>query len=186
MALHVGVDLVREFAVQFHGMGAGPDQGHVATEHVEELRQLVDARAPQEAAEAGDARVAAGRLSIAGAGFVPHGAELVDLDDIAEAAVTLLPEQHGPGRIEPDGGRDQQEQRRQQQEQCECPQPVEGALDQRSRAGQGRGVEFDDRHAGDLPRHVAEKVEQGKVRDEADRETTRLEPGDQRGAAGFG
>ena len=46
MAREVAADHARVFLVVLDGMRARPDQRHCPVEHVEELRQLVDARPP--------------------------------------------------------------------------------------------------------------------------------------------
>src|SRR5262249_22806314 len=84
---------------------AWADQRHRAVEYVEELRQLVEAGAPQKAAEPRHAWVIARRLlrppfdHLA----VPHGPELVDLEDAIDEAIAILPEQHRPRAVELDG-----------------------------------------------------------------------------------
>src|SRR5690606_6782408 len=63
---------------------ARADDRHVAAEDVPELRQLVDAGLAHEAADAGDAGVVLrGELGSGGFGIGPHGAELVDAEELA-------------------------------------------------------------------------------------------------------
>jgi hypothetical protein len=50
------------FGVVGDRMRPRPNQRHAAAEHIEELRQLVDARSPQPATHVGDARIVAGGL----------------------------------------------------------------------------------------------------------------------------
>ena len=91
--------------------GPGPDHGQIAREHVDELRQLVQARPTQEAAHARDTRVivelllAPPGLQLRG-GHVPlgvrvrvrhHAAQLPDVDPLAALAHALLAEE-GPAR----------------------------------------------------------------------------------------
>lgn len=91
--------------------GPGADHGQVAREHVDELRQLVQARPAQEAAHARDARVVI-ELLLAPPGLqlpgrhVPlrvrvrvrhHATQLPDVDPLAAAADALLAEE-GPAR----------------------------------------------------------------------------------------
>ncbi len=82
----MGVDRVR----------ARADQRQLADQHVEELRQLVDRGLADEAADAGDARIALGdgdlRRRVASDDGV-HRAELEDVDDLVVEAVALLPEE---------------------------------------------------------------------------------------------
>ena len=75
------------------------DQRQVALDRdVDELRQLVEAGLADEAADAGDARVAPGdELRGRGVGLVGiHRAELVDLDLLVVEAEALLLEEHRP------------------------------------------------------------------------------------------
>src|SRR5690606_5111913 len=78
-------------------MRARSHQRQAAHERVEELRQLIDRRLADEAADAGHARI------VPGHGFLRrrvglvriHGAELVDLDLLIVEAVALLLEEDG-------------------------------------------------------------------------------------------
>jgi DNA-binding transcriptional LysR family regulator len=58
------------FGVVGDRMRPRPNQRHAAAEHIEELRQLVDARSPQPATHVGDARIVAG-------GFPPFLAPVI-------------------------------------------------------------------------------------------------------------
>src|SRR3972149_5409244 len=75
----VGVALGQS-ADELGAFGPGPDQAHVATEHVPELGQLVDARGAQEPAHAGHAVVLVGAPDGPGLGLRPlaHGAQFPD------------------------------------------------------------------------------------------------------------
>src|SRR5579859_4145253 len=58
MTVRIGADdLVAELVLRLHAdrVRPGADQRHVALEHVQQLRQFVEARAPQDGAEARDA-----------------------------------------------------------------------------------------------------------------------------------
>lgn len=91
--------------------GPGADHGQVAREHVDELRQLVQARPAQEAAHARDARVVVELLLSLPGLQLPgrhvalgvrvrvrhHAAQLPDVDPLAAAADALLAEE-GPAR----------------------------------------------------------------------------------------
>ncbi len=82
-------------------MGARPDQGHVALQHVEELGQLVDAGPAQQGADAGHAGIATGGL-VHHRPVVQHahGAELVDLERMPVLAGAGLAEEHGALAVE--------------------------------------------------------------------------------------
>lgn len=98
--------------------GPGPDHGQVAREHVDELRQLVQARPAQEAAHARDARVVV-ELLLAPPGLqlpgrhVPlgvrvrvrhHAAQLPDVDPLAAAPDALLAEEWLARAVDADRG----------------------------------------------------------------------------------
>lgn len=94
--------------------GARPDQGHLAAHHVEQLRQLVQARLAEPLAEAGRARVVRHleeravhlvvRLELGqlGFGIHVHGAELVHPELLAVQADAALLEEHRPRRVQLD------------------------------------------------------------------------------------
>ena len=86
-------------------MRARPDQGHLAAQHVDQLRQLVQAGAAQPASDRGDPRVVGARLHEPRAGVVAHGAELQQLEHIVVEALARLAEQGGTGRVQPDRDR---------------------------------------------------------------------------------
>ena len=90
-----------------HCMGPGSDDGHAPLQYVDELRQFVQAGAPQESTQGGDARVALGGLGDLAVVFLVHvhAAEFVDLDDAAVPAIALLPEVNraGTGDFDSDG-----------------------------------------------------------------------------------
>ena len=112
---------------------ARADQAHVALEHAEELRQLVDAGHPHEAAHARDAVVAGGgpaRLAVF-LGVLPHAAELHDLEGLAVLAHAFLPVEHRAAAVELDDQCGQQHDRRGQDQQAGA-EDVEGPLDRRA------------------------------------------------------
>ena len=85
LAVRVGVDLGLQ-------RRARPDQRHLAAQHVDQVRQLVDRRAPQERADAGDPRVALvdrhPGADVLGAG--DHRAQLDDLEAVPVLADAVL------------------------------------------------------------------------------------------------
>jgi hypothetical protein len=91
-----GVRLRETLHVARH-LGARPDEAHVADEDVPELGQLVELEAAEHAADAGDARVAAGR-HLGPARRLPHRAELQDAERPPAPAGADLPEEHRAGR----------------------------------------------------------------------------------------
>src|SRR6185436_13870429 len=95
VAQHVVLDHLAIELVVGDRMRSRPDDAHPPLQDVDELRQLVDRSAPQEAADAREARIVLLRLDD-GAAVLGHrhGAELVDDDIPAVEAVAALPENH--------------------------------------------------------------------------------------------
>ena len=88
---------VRQFRRQHsRNMRSRPDQRHVALDHVEQLRNFVEAGLAQNPPDRRHARIALNRLPYAAlvAGIVAHGAELVDLEAAVSIPVPVLKEQH--------------------------------------------------------------------------------------------
>jgi hypothetical protein len=104
LARRVELDLCRQGR-------ARPDDAHIASQHVEEVRQLVEREAAQEPPDAGDAWVL-GRHRGADAdrvGAPPHGAQLEHLEDHAVPSDPTLAVEHRPagGELDGDGGREE-------------------------------------------------------------------------------
>ena len=106
------------------GWRPGADEAHVADEDIPELGELVDARAADDAADAGDAGVAphledhavgglvpGGERGLAGLGVGAHAAELPEFEVAAVAADADLVEEDGAGAVNPDGEGDDEEKR---------------------------------------------------------------------------
>ena len=87
-------------APQIHVDGrlrSGPNQGHLTKDHVDELRQLIQARAPQEGPHPGDAGIKRSRHRRANAGRARyHGAELPHGEGRSMASNTPAPWKTGP------------------------------------------------------------------------------------------
>ncbi len=95
--------------------GPRPDQAHVAGDHVDQLRQLVDAIVAQPAAGACDARIGQrGHGRPLCRCIDPHRAQLVDAKDLAVAAHPLLAKHRGPAGVPSHPAGSRQQQRRQQ------------------------------------------------------------------------
>ena len=110
LALGVAVDL------HLHGRPRA-DQRHLAAQHVDEVRQLVERRAPQPSRRARVMRASPGVDGQAGAhrlGAGDHRAQLVELERPAAQADAALPVDRVAVRLEPDRhrGRRQQPARR--------------------------------------------------------------------------
>ncbi len=105
------------------------DQRHVAGEDIEELRNLVDVPAPQEAADAGQPRIVLGGLRNHRAVVErAHGAEFDDAEWLLIEAVAALHEEYGPWAVETYDCRDQQEEWRERDERDRGGDQVEGPL----------------------------------------------------------
>src|SRR5215204_6655868 len=136
------------------------DERHVAEEHVQELRQLVDVPAPQQAAGQRHAIVASGRLADLVVVMNPHGAEFVDPERLLVEAVALLAEVRGAGAVEADQGRDQEKERQQQHEAERRADDVEQALRDDLEECERRARKTERRHVRDLDDlHLGEAVE---------------------------
>ena len=107
LAVGVGVDLDLDRRPR-------ADQRHLAAQHVDEVRQLVDRGAAQERADARDPRVALvdrhARAQVLGAG--DHRAQLVDLEGVALQADAALAVDRVAVGLEPDGERRERDHRR--------------------------------------------------------------------------
>src|SRR3569623_1357338 len=108
-ALAMGIDgeLLAQLLVVRDGVWAGADEAHLAAQHVDELRPLVDRGGADEAADAGHARVVLLRLRH-GKTALGHslGAELPDHEGLAVEAAARLLEDHRAARLEHDQQRD--------------------------------------------------------------------------------
>src|SRR5271167_5098277 len=84
-----------EFPIMRQGMRAWADEGHVALDHVEELRKLIDAPAAQPRPHLGDAWIAFLRLTDHRSILErSHGAELDDSERLLVEAVAVLQEEY--------------------------------------------------------------------------------------------
>ena len=92
VALAVERNLLGQLLDELRPLGPRADEAHVADQHVPQLRQLVEPRAAQEAADRRDAVVVLPRPHRAGCrlGVLPHRTELVDREDAAVLADALL------------------------------------------------------------------------------------------------
>ena len=93
---------------QRRALGTWADQAHLALQHVEHLRQLVQMVPAQHAADRGGAGVTACGPYRSGVllGILHHGAELDDEKNPAVATQPRLTVKHRPGALQPDGERD--------------------------------------------------------------------------------
>ncbi len=98
-----------------HRQGPGPDEAHLASEHVPQLGQLVEAERPEEPAQSGEALLVGQELAV-GVALVRHRAELDHLEGLGVAAEPSLAEQHRAAHLEAheDGHHHQDRQAEQQ------------------------------------------------------------------------
>ena len=92
------------------------DERHLAAQHVDELRQLVELRPREHAADAREALVADDRQPRAG-GVAPH---LAELDHVELAAIATDPAraiEHRAGLVDDDGDGDREPDRQREHEQ---------------------------------------------------------------------
>ena len=109
VAQHVARDLAAELLDEDRPLGTRPDEAHVAAQHVPELRQLVEAGAAQEGAEARAARVVAAPSRPAPSRCLGVGAHRAELEHVEDAAVephALLAVEDRAGGGQPDRERD--------------------------------------------------------------------------------
>lgn len=147
---HVARDLLLKHLDELGTLRARADEGHLAGEDVEELRELVDRGFPNEAADAGDARVAwdGPALLFVCFSLLHHGAELVHHERLVMKADALLLEDDRARGGELDEGRDDEHDRAEEEDADEGAADVNGAL--RSgldRVGERDIPDVDDREA---------------------------------------
>ena len=125
-------DLVGKHLVVGQRVRPRPDQRHLPAQHVQELRQFVDVRPPQDRAHARHARIVADGLAKPGARIIHavHAAEFQHLDRLVVEAEARLAEQRRPARLEPDQRRDHDEQRPERHQQHRGARDVEGPLEE--------------------------------------------------------
>ena len=102
--------------------GARTDEGHLALEHAEELREFVEGRGPQPASE-GDEANGIGEEVSRRVPFIGHGPELGHPEDPTQQTGAILTEEDGGTEAKADKEGDQREdgnpegRRREEQEQ---------------------------------------------------------------------
>ena len=91
------------------GVGARADERQLATNNIDELRQLIEARLADKAPHTGHPRVVSGDepLGILVRRLDIHRAELEDLDELVVEAIALLAEEDGAPAVELDGQSDE-------------------------------------------------------------------------------
>ena len=121
-------ELVRKQAHVPRQLRARPDQAHVAPEHIEELRQLVQLGVAEERAQPGDPGVVPHRQRAALLGAGRHGAELVDRERLEMPADPFLFEEHRPLAVQLDRDRHQEHERSEDHQSGDGDQAVDDTL----------------------------------------------------------
>ena len=147
---HVAWDLLLKHLDELGALRSRADEGHLAGEDIEELRELVDGGFSDEAADAGDARVAwdGPALLFVRFGLLHHGAELIHHERLVMKADTLLLEDDRTRRGELDEDRDDEHDRAEEDDADEGADDVDGALrGGLDRVGERDVPDVDDREA---------------------------------------
>src|SRR4051794_16350328 len=141
---------------------ARPDEAHLAGQDVEELRDLVERKAPQQSSHGGDAGivgdleepvtrlVALEQLRLHRVGAVDHRAELEDPERLGLAADPRLAEEHGTARAELDRDRRRRDERRHGEQTDRGADDVERPLDHRGGLREAEARDAEQRHAVDV------------------------------------
>ena len=147
---HVAWDLLLKHLDELGTLRARADEGHLAGEDVEELRELVDRGFPNEAADTGDTRVAwdGPALLFVRFGLLHHGAELIHHERLVMKADALLLEDDRARRGELDESRNDEHDRTEEEDADEGTADVDGALrGGLDRVGERDVPDVDDREA---------------------------------------
>ena len=165
-AENFGIIVAKQLDVMPH-FGSRPHEAHVAHQHVDQLRQFVDLRRPQDSTDFRDPRIGAEGDKAAAFGGVPHHrAELVDLKRTEAAADPLLTKEDRSPRSEPHRQCHDQQQGRQHQHcnrgrhkikesldhGCECSSSAKWERTQRRPRGCD-GAQETRQPRGDIPNH---------------------------------
>ena len=119
------------FFCQFWALRSGSHHGHIATENVDELGQLVQTAFPQDASHLGDAAVVFLCQLRSGLFRIHHHApEFIDVKFLSVIGQTLLLEQHRSAVIQLDGDGGCQHHRRQDHQKDNGKNQVEDTLAQ--------------------------------------------------------
>lgn len=147
---HVARDFFLKHLDELGAFRSRADEGHLAREDVEKLRELVDGGFSDEASDAGDTRVAwdGPALLFVGFGLLHHGAELVHHKRLVVKADALLLEDDRARRGELDEGRNDEHDRTEEDDADEGTADVDGTLrGGLDRVGERDVPDVDDREA---------------------------------------
>src|SRR5687768_12654235 len=131
LAMCVDRELVAQLLVVRDGVRARTDQAHLADEHVDQLRQLIDRGRANKAPDACNARIVLlGLFHVVAALGDAHRAKLPDEESLAVEAATRLFVDDWPARLCNDRQRDDREQWREDQQSQSSQSYVEESLEQ--------------------------------------------------------
>src|ERR1700730_9167364 len=160
-----------ELAVVCDGMGARSDQRHAAVEHIEQLRQFIDACPAQPFADAGYTAVDwSGLDNRRPVLHNAHGSKLGNRKATAIEATALLPEKDRSGRVQFDGEREDCRPRQQGDQRCPCKQHVSESLCSELNRGQRAPLQLHADGATQLTGGSPEDLRSCPKGNEADRE----------------
>ena len=159
-----------EAAEVAHGERTRADERHLAAQHVEHVRHLVEREPAQQPADGRHARVVADleqraarlvralELGLLPVGPLDHRAELQHPERPLAQADARIRVEHRPARAELDRGGDREPQGRTGDDDQHADEQVERALRRPVRAGEDRRAQLEERNA--LPRHVLAALDQ--------------------------
>src|SRR5438445_10924450 len=183
VAEHVAGHAAPELLHEARALGARSDEAHLAAQHVEELGQLVEARASQEDAERRAAWVVRARPYGPGLRLGVHAPrpELQHPETPPVYTHALLVVQNGPRRreLEPDG--DRQHDRRGDRQTKSAEDQVERPLENAVQAVEPRFPQVDEGDHLELLDPSPRRHETEDVGDQVDRDRTVAEPTQPRG-----
>jgi len=146
---HVVIDITRKAPCIVEHVWTGADDGHVAPQHVDELRQLVYTCTAKEPSQRGNARVILPCGLGIGIVVHPHGTELQASEYTSVLAMTFLAEQDGPWGGTFDGrSHDQENEEKERAEKNHGHQQIEAPFECQASRVQGQVVSF---RAGHVP-----------------------------------
>src|SRR6185437_1709467 len=106
MTLAMEGDRLGELVDEERTLWPRPDEAHIAAQHVEELRQLVDTEFTDDVADAGDAGIAIrGPADPVALGIVAHGAKFQNVEALTAETDALLAIERRAGAFEAHGDR---------------------------------------------------------------------------------
>ena len=168
VALRVARQLGGELLDEVRALRSRPDEGHVATQDVPQLRQFVERGAPQDPADRADALVAddrplRGRLALVGG---PHRPELQALEELPVPADARLTKDHAGTPLEAHRQRAHAHHRSEQDENDRADDHVEDPLERPAHAVELGCPNAHDRDRADVVAVAGLRHEGGQARND--------------------